>query len=323
MRCLALADAMKEIGWHSIFTGRSETPLTAPALAVSGHGWRPLENDSANDPAATMATAPEGCDLLVVDHYDLDATFECQCRPWAKRVMVIDDLANRDYDCDYLLDQTLGRNEGEYRRFVPKNCRLLLGPDHALLRPQFMAARPRSLERRKGKKAAQHILISFGAGDPDNLTTRALDGLSAAQFKGHVDVVLGKGAAHLETVRALAEISDLSVRIHIAVQDMAGLMADADLAIGAGGTTSWERCCLGLPSLIVVIADNQKKIAAELERAGAASMLGWHENVDANIIARKIIQHTFDPGLLAAMSANAAAICDGLGTMRVREALAA
>ena len=116
---------------------------------------------------------------------------------------------------------------------------------------------------------------------------------------------------------------DFSTSLHVAVEDMARLMADADLAIGAGGTTSWERCCLGLPALVAVIAANQQMIAAELGRAGAAVVLGRHGDVDADTIAGKFAEIAADPRRLAAMSANAAAVCDGLGTARVREALAA
>ena len=137
MRCLTLADALRDAGWSCAFATAAESSAMVPALARSGHATIDIASDDAGELGACVGHA----DLLIVDHYGLGAVFEGRARDWAGQVLVIDDLPNRPHDCDLLLDQTAGRGAGDYAGMVPDHCRLLLGADHALLRPQFLSAR--------------------------------------------------------------------------------------------------------------------------------------------------------------------------------------
>lgn len=320
VRCLALADALRAAGWCCAFASAPGTAETVPALAKSGHRLIELA-DPAREPASLKAALPQGCDLLVVDHYRRDIEFEAACRPWASRILVIDDLADRRHDCDLLLDPTLGRKPADYTALVPETCRMLLGPDFALLRSQFLAARPAALERRTSQRATRRILVSLGGTDPSNLTAKVLRGIILSGVEAAIDVVLGGTAPHLEEVRALVASAPLSITLHTAVEDMAGLMSNADLAVGAAGTTSWERCTLGLPSLMLVIADNQELVARYLDQAGAAACLGRHETVTEEQLATQIRALATDSNRLDEMAKHAAALCDGRGTQRIMLAL--
>src|SRR5262249_18815445 len=150
-RCLALADELAERGHGCVFAVSAETAATMPSLAASGHDIEALSAGTTADlePSLLAASWPQGCALLVVHHYGRDARFESACCPWAERILVIDDLADRPHDCDLLLDSTLGRAPADYASLCPKTCRMLLGPAYALLRPEFAAARSESLARRR------------------------------------------------------------------------------------------------------------------------------------------------------------------------------
>lgn len=321
VRCLALATGLAEADWSCAFAVRPGTVETVPALAASGFA-APMLNGAADDEAAALKEQwANGVDWVVVDHYERDANFERDCRSWARHVMVIDDLADRAHDCDVLLDQTLGRTEDDYAAYVSKECRFLLGPSFALIRSQFAEARPGVLERRQEETDVRRILLSMGGTDPHGVTGRALQGIADAGVQADVDVVLAGNDDVRPEVEDIADGVSGSVSIHESVEDMAGLMARADLAIGGAGVTSWERCCLALPSLLIVTAENQRVIAQSLNEAGAAEVLGWHADVDTVPIARAVAALSADGARRRDMSKSAAAVCDGLGPGRVREHL--
>ena len=322
VRCLTLADALDEAGWRVAFATSPETLDTVPALGESGHERLTVPDTPQEEAAALSARLPGGVALLVVDHYGRDAAFETALRGWARRVLVIDDLADRPHDCDILLDQTAGRCAGRYERLVPKTCRLLLGGEYALLRPQFARTRSAALDRRRRRGGAcGRILLSMGAADADNLTVAMLEVIAAAGLapEVEVDVVLGHAAPFLDEVRAKAAAWPGRISVHAGLGDVADRMARADLAIGAAGTTSWERCCLGLPSLLVVTAENQRDIAAALESRAAAVIL---EPGSLPVAAAAALSGlAADAERRAAMSRAAAAICDGRGALRAVLAL--
>ncbi|MBY0429663.1 MAG: UDP-2,4-diacetamido-2,4,6-trideoxy-beta-L-altropyranose hydrolase, partial [Rhodospirillales bacterium] len=207
----------------------------------------------------------------------------------------------------------------DYRPLVPMACRILAGACYALLRPAFAARRPAALARRRAAGSVERILVAMGMGDPDDASGRVLDGIRRSGTAAAVDIVLGGRAPHLDAVRRRAAELPGPARVLTDVADMAGLMTEADLAFGAGGTTSWERCCLGLPSLILVVADNQDKIAAELAAAGAVLRLGRHPEMPATAIAAALL--SLDGPCRRAMAETAAGICDGRGIEHVLEAL--
>ena len=204
-------------------------------------------------------------DWLIVDHYAIDQTWQILLKDSYKKLMVIDDLANRKHQCEILLDQTYGRKPEDYTTLVPKDCKMLLGSQYALLRPEFSEWREYSLKRRANPEIKK-LLITMGGVDPDNLTGQVLQALKACNLSKdiHIIVVMGATAPHIETIKIQAEGMPYKTEVKANVSNMAAIMADADVAIGAAGATTWERCCLGLPSIQIVLANNQIKIAEEL-----------------------------------------------------------
>ena len=183
MRCLTLAEALTEQGWHVGFAVNAEAPSVVPSLADAVADILILGED--DEVAALKERWPEGVALLVVDHYGRGAAFELGCRPWAATIVAIDDLADRCHRADLLLDQTQGRNEADYRSLTCPDCRLLLGARFALLRPQFQACRRRALARRGSDGPAQRLLVSFGATDSAGGTVMALQAGSPREPCAH------------------------------------------------------------------------------------------------------------------------------------------
>lgn len=305
-RLLTLSDALRSIGWNCAFACTSETLMIVPALKNKGVAILPPD-------------AVEACDLLVIDHYGLDKDYEEQARGWAKRIAVIDDLADRSHDCDVLLDMTYGRKQNDYRDLLPDDCTVLCGTEYALLRPQFTQARPASLECRKNLNSPPRVLVSLGSTNLHDVTGTVLKALAGYQGqKLAMDVVMGSGAFAYDEVKALTQNIPLhEVVLHTDTPHMADLMMQADLAIGAGGTSSWERCCLGLPTLLVELADNQSMIADQLDQAGAVINLGRLGNFDPANFVQIMDDLLNSRETLGRMSAKASAICDGRGSERV------
>lgn len=308
MRCLSLANELKTQGWRCSFSCTAETAVIIPALLKSGHDIIGVNEEI------------DGVDVLIVDHYDLDRDYETKYRSWAKHVVVIDDLADRPHDCDILIDQTFGRSPDDYKSLVPPHCKVLAGPAYALLRPQFAQARPAALLQRQERAGkTERILIMMGAGDHDNVTSLALSGLDLLENALSVDIIMGANAPHMQTVVQKAQESHHDVTIHAGIHDVAPLMAAADLCIGAGGTTSWERCCMGLPSFVIEIADNQQKIIRELAHAGAIHSCGHFSTLSPERLHEMLSEFLHKPDMLVKMAHASADICDGHGTQRTRE----
>jgi UDP-2,4-diacetamido-2,4,6-trideoxy-beta-L-altropyranose hydrolase len=324
MRCLTLARALADEGWHCGFARRRDTLAQMSFPEVAEFDFLALDaGDDGHD--ALRRRWPGGADILVVDHYDLDADFERGCRDWAGRILVIDDLANRPHDADILLDQTCGRLTQDYGGLVSVHCRLLLGADYALLRPEFAARRDQALARRRSAPPARRVMVAVGSSDPMNYTAVALDAAVHSGLDVGVDVILGSSAPHLTQVRKLCEELPLAVRVHVDVsaEELSILMDQADIAVGAGGIASWERCCLGLPSLVVLTAENQRLVVANLARAGAIEFLGDAPAVDAGSLAETLRNIAHDGEARCDMGRKAAEVCDGRGAERVIRALAA
>jgi UDP-2,4-diacetamido-2,4,6-trideoxy-beta-L-altropyranose hydrolase len=302
MRCLTLAETMRARGFVC-------------ALATDEAGLAAVPPTRLREVAILPAAAtPPGTDILVVDHYGLGAAYERGARAWAKSVLAIDDLADRAHDCDLLLDPGIGRAARDYAGLVPAQCRFLLGPDFAPQRPSFRAARERRLPR--GRRAARRVLVSLGGTDPDGLTLTVLDGIAEADLDLDIDVVLPARAPCFPA--AERKCASLGATLHAGADDLSALMAAADLCIGAGGTTAWERACLGLPALMIETAANQRSNIAGFERAGAAVAVA---PVTAATVSRALAGLARDAGRLEAMSRAAAALCDGRGAERVADAI--
>jgi len=301
MRCLTLADALRDKGAQCHFVCREHPGHLIDLIIDQGHQayLLPLcQTDNYADDGQTESSQLAhahwlGCDWptdvrqtvdnighlkadwLIVDHYALDEHWEQQLRPFCNKIMVIDDLADRHHDCVLLLDQTFGRLAKDYERLVSAGCTILTGAKYALLRPEFAELRDYSLTRRKTGQF-KNLLISMGGVDKDNATGVVLRSLKKTCLpkKCHITVVMGVNSPWLEDVKSCAEALPWQVEVKVNIKNMAQIMADSDLAIGAAGSTSWERCCLGVPTLMIVLADNQEVIASALQGHGAATTLG-------------------------------------------------
>lgn len=294
MRCLTLADELRGRGAEVRFICREHPGHLVPLLRDAGYPTAVLpasasagsiQNAARDDYAAWLGVGQSEDaaqtlealgdfmpDWLVVDHYGLDATWERLLRPKVGRVFVIDDLADRPHDCDVLLDQNFYQDtDTRYTGLLPHHARQLLGPRFALLRSEFRKARE-SLRERDG--TVRRILIFFGGLDTTNETTKAIESLLALSRPDiEVDVVMGRSNSHLNQITRLCATAQ-NFHFHCQVTNMAELMASADLAIGGGGTTTWERCYLGLPTIVLVIADNQCQMCHDLAATGTIVNLG-------------------------------------------------
>jgi UDP-2,4-diacetamido-2,4,6-trideoxy-beta-L-altropyranose hydrolase len=294
MRCLTLADVLKQKGADVSFICREHSGNLIPFIQEKGFDVYPL--DKISRPAhfkkgentlfhakwlgASQQQDADECrtvleqikpDWLIVDHYAIDQTWQACLKPNYKKLMVIDDLADRQHQCDVLLDQTFGRAKEDYQPLVPVNCQLLLGSEYALLRPEFSQWREYSLKRREHLQF-KSLLVTMGGVDSENVTGKVLEALNHCPLPDdlQVKVIMGSTAPHLQQVKEMAMSMKYPTSVMVGVNNMAELMAKADFAIGAAGATTWERCALGLPSIILILAENQNMIASMVEDAGVA-----------------------------------------------------
>ncbi len=312
----------EQIKQHGISVFKLPPPAQKEKSRIAGQYADWLGVDWRQDARETIASfdrkdfpwSTKDISWLVVDHYTLDSGWHNMLRPYVQQIMVIDDLANRRLDCDLLLDQTLDRTAGDYKKLVDGHCVFLTGTEFALLRPQFAVYRKMSLFRRKNGRSSGRILVSMGGMDPANLSGVALAALELLPWHKNitVDMVLGVHAPHYKEICRRSSESFLKIKVHHAVKNMAELMTRADFAIGTGGITSWERCCLGLPTLLVVEEENQRLIASRLEELGAIIAIQLSEHLQNDIAAATISLFT-NPEKYIAMSNAAANVCHGTG----------
>lgn len=287
MRCLTLADQLRGEDAEVAFACRDLPGGMFDLLQARGYrcarlfstesGAVPQENDAKATIEAARRLFSGGLDWFVVDHYGLDATWERMLRPHARKLMVIDDLANRSHDCDLLLDQNYYHDlDRRYQGLVPDTCITLLGPAYVLLGSEFADAK-RRLRARDG--AVRRILVFFGGSDPSNLTKKTLEALRLLGKPDiEVDVVVGSANPNRIAIQTLCDELP-NVTFHCQVANMAELILNADLGIGAGGAAMWERCCLGLPTITVVFAANQERTTKDVADVGAIEYLGWSDKL--------------------------------------------
>lgn len=297
MRSLTLARALRSLGARCAF---AVNDATAALLAAFNDG--------------AVEVWPEGAwqehpAVAVVDNYALTAADERALAATGVKVAAMDDIG-RAHDCDLVIDPGLGRTAADY----PGRAEVLAGPKYALLRPEFTETRP---DRRGGR-----VLVSLGLTDVGGITAYALARLATTEGWTEADVVLGAGAESLEYVREAAT-HDPRIRLHVETKEMARLTAEADLAIGAGGGSVWERACLGLPTLLLILAENQRPMAKRLAEAGAVLAV---DVADADFEAqfdRALASLLSDAALRASLSTASRTLCDGQGAIRVARAILA
>lgn len=328
MRCLTLAGALRGRGAEVRFVCRAHKGHLAGLIRAESHACTLFGADGADtaqrDDAAETAHVIEQtgpCDWLIADHYSLDRQWEAAMRPYTKKIMVIDDLANRQHDCDLLLDYLCTRRPEHYRPLTPPACRLLLGAVFTPLRPEFAELRAATLARREKTTKVGNLLVTFGGADPANLTGTVLRRLAATDLPNGitVDVILGAAFLRCAKIEKAAAALPAPTAVSTAVGDMAKRISRADLAIGAGGVSAWERCCLGLPSITIVAADNQRANADALERERIGITLDQKHHDDDFHAALQRALH--DRQWRRESAARSSCLVDGQGAGRVADAL--
>lgn len=341
MRCLTLAQALREQGSTCIFICREHNGNLIDLIQEQGFEVKALSKQNfLNSKTDEQSTAVKNnikyeewlgsdwqtdsdqtknaigntkADWLVVDHYGIDIRWENMLKPYYQRMLVIDDLANRSHICDFLLDQSLGRKLNHYKNLIPDNCKTLLGSQYALLRPEFSKLRNYSL-RRRSKANLQSLLITMGGIDKNNVSGVILEALDDCFLPDNltITVVMGRHSPWLAQIYKQASQMKRNTKVLVDVKNMAKLMTESDLAIGAAGSTTWERCCLGLPTINVVIAPNQIFIAKELELATKLKTVKVEKiKEDLRAFFNKV---NLSKNLLAEISSRAGVISSGYGT---------
>lgn len=342
MRCLTLAEALRSKGAEVVFVcrehpghlcemvakkcfevitleaGLNNDPCQAdvPVLAHAHWLWTSQSADAEQTIQALKNSAP--WNWLIVDHYALDYRWEIAMRAVADKIMAIDDLGDRKHDCDLLLDQNYFQDPAKrYKALLPEHCETLLGPRLALLRPEFRQAR--KFCRTRGNGAAR-VLLYFGGNDQNNLTGKALKALCDKSLRHLlVDAVIGLNNQYQEELEKQIEQRP-GTRLHVQPEHFTELMLRADLCIGAGGTTTWERLCLGLPSLVITVSANQDPFTAELHQDGLITWVGREQDV-SEVDIKNCVQTAIDKSQTDAFFSDALRPVDGLGVMRVAEKL--
>lgn len=321
MRCLVLADELQALGWRTTFAvNEGVTDMIASGMMAASRVV-PLPSHALSCPASVVGAIGGSCDLMVIDHYGLGAAFEKGARQGATTVIVLDDLGTRPHDCDFLLDPSPGRKPSDYTGLVPANCRVLAGPHFALLRREFNTARAgRSLHDQTPDNRLR-VVISFGLTDPANMTAHALHAVAESGLDVDVDVILGGKAPHLDEITQIIGTMNENIVLHIDPENMPWILTTADLAIGGAGGSAFERCCLGLPSIVLSLADNQESNIRGLAEVNAILPLKPRAGDEQTLIARALQDLVADRPRRIAMSIAAACICDGHGAGRVAQYL--
>lgn len=339
MRCLTVAQALVLFGHTSIFICREKQgdlidfiqskgfeviklPKKNNESLVGYKGWLGVsEYEDALDVLTYIRSSDRVFDICIVDHYGLSAVWEGMIRNEIEKIVVIDDLANREHDADIILDCGLSNNAQQYEKLNKAKGVYLVGSSYALLRPEF--AEQRKLLDKKEPVSIQaisalKILVNLGGVDKDNVSEKILFELNNTYKQRCIDVtlILGQSSPHKERLTNIGTQLSYPLQVLVGVNNMAELMANHDLAIGAAGSTSWERCCLGLPTLMVCLAENQIGIAEELENVGAAIIIDLYNLQELSSVLTSV-----DLTQLTEIRKKALAVTDGKGVKRLLEVL--
>lgn len=324
IRCLTLASSLRHSDAEILFACRTQDGDLGDLIEDRGFAVSRLlagadvAEEDARQTLAAIQHFGTNPDWLVVDHYGLDHRWESSLRPAVGRIMVIDDLADRRHDCDLLLDQNLvPAMDTRYADKVPATCQLLLGPDYAVLQPIYAALHKTARIR---SDRVERIFVFFGGADTGDLTGRTLSAIQDLDRPDiGVDVALSSDHPQLDIIRSRTK-GVRNVVVHSSLPTLARLIAGADLAVGAGGATTWERLCLGLPALVITSTPNQVEVTRELHQMGLVRWLGHQDDVNEEIIAAAL-QETLRLDSLADWSRRCLEVCDGEGTARTVETM--
>lgn len=315
MRCLTLVDALATSGDSVLFMCRRLPGHAGEMIASRGYHVHWLERDGRDDAQASRTALRNAgnIDWLVVDHYGLSAAWERYLRDSTGKLMAVDDLADRPHACDLLLDQNYYRNPASrYQGLLPPQVRILLGPEYALLREEFRVARESG---RAGRSGDKRVLVFFGGSDAGGETCKCLAALEGIDGVA-ADVVLGYANPHAATIAEFCAAKP-AFKLYRQPADMANLMLSADLALGASGTTTWERGCLGVPQILVSLAENQYETGRDLAYDGYVRFLGRAHQVSMADWRKAVEKLLYDDSLRNELAKSCSGLVDGLGANRV------
>lgn len=317
MRCLALAQHWRDAGGHSVFA----TCMSAPSLEarLKSEGMDviqfPVRRGGVDDAKQTIDLAKKRtASWIVVDGYHFDASYQQIIKNAGLRLLLIDDLGSAGHCyADIVLNQNLHAHEKMYMRREPYT-RLLLGTRYVLLRAEFLKWQG---FRRQIPETAQKILVTLGGSDPDNVASKVIGSIQQVKAdKLEMDLVCANNS-HYKELESVARNSSIAIRLKRNVTNMPDLMAWSDVALSAGGTTAWELAFMGVPMLVMSLADNQDQVVEQLSKVGAAINLGWHENLTCSKIAKEISKLLSGAKTREELSRCAQDLVDGNGASKV------
>ncbi len=321
MRCLALGQAWRDNDGHVTFLTAFYTSRFLARLRDQGFTI-PRLPQTYPDPREwevtqrTLASHPNA--WVVVDGYHFDTAYQQRIRDAGHPLLVIDDTAHlRQYVADLLLNQNIHAESLSYR--CEPDCRMLLGTEYAMLRREFLQWKSM---KREIPDVARRVLVTLGDADVHNVMLLVLEAMQRLEIHGlETNFVMGAGVTHRNELQQAVRRSAHPVHLLHDTDEMPRLMARADLALSGGGSTCWELAFMQLPSLVLVLADNQKEAMAALDAQGSIRNLGWHDKVDAETLAKRVTDLAQDSEGRADMSGKGRGLVDGMGGMRVVRAM--
>ena len=317
MRCLALAQAWQDAKGHAIFVTAAEPSAIESRLKLEGMEVAQLSTQpgTIHDATQTAALAREReAAWVVADGYHFGAAYQTRIKDAGLKLLFIDDHGHSEhYFADIVLNQNLHAHEALYVNKEPYT-NLLLGPRYILLRKEFLKWRQ---WHQQIPAVAQKVLVTLGGGDADNVSLAVIQALNDIHIHDlEAKIIVGASNPHFKSLQHAVACIPCSIQVLENVDNMADLMAWADAAISAGGTTCWELAFMGLPNLVIITADNQYPVAKELHRLGAALSLGWHQSISMNDIRQELVRLLTAPELRMKMGQTGQKIIDGQGVHR-------
>ncbi|QCJ40991.1 UDP-2,4-diacetamido-2,4,6-trideoxy-beta-L-altropyranose hydrolase [Bacillus sp. S3] len=328
VRCLTLADELSKNGHNITFicrrlTGHSVHLINNKCYASHLLHYREDQENfqwkiDADETITILTETLAPIDWLIIDHYEISKEWEASLLPYVKKIMVIDDLANREHVCDMIVDQTFGETGERYQGLLPSSCIGLFGLDFAILRPQFR-------EHRKNSFHINNNLITihvfFGGNDYKGHTGKFSNLILKHFPKLFVKAVIGENYLNIDSIHELSKKYGNRFQWKQNIENMAEYMAECDLAIGAAGSTTWERACVGLPAAYLSINSNQIKILETLEKRGFCRYFGDADTLEENQFIIQTQRFISDKNLTNAMYQKCIQSVDGFGTKRIFESL--
>ena len=321
MRCLALAQGWKARGRQATFITACESESLRHRLSDEDFQVITLEQSHPNPAdwgATSQALAAHPGAWVVLDGYHFDPAYQRQIKETGHRLLVIDDMAHLDhYYADLVLNQNINAERSRYS--CELYTHLLLGTRYVLLRSEFLAWRE---WQREVPQVARKVLVTLGGSDPNNQTLKVIQAMQQIAVDGlEAVVVVGASNPHFQELQSVARNSQFTIRLVQNVTDMSELMAWADVAVSAGGSTCWEMAFMGLPNVILVLAENQRGVAEGLGTLGIALNLGWYAEISELELAQTLEMLIANPAYRKAMSEKGRQLVDGAGANSVVSAM--